>query len=117
MEQTYLTKEQFNKLKDKLRELGNLQLEVYARLSLSTMGRVNAISNITWEQIDFDARTINDVLEKEGKIVTLFFDEEVKELLIKLKKFRESKGIECAYVFCTKYSKEYKQADVTTLRS
>ena len=117
VEQTYLTKEQFNELKDKLRELGNLQLEVYARLSLTTMGRVNAISNITWEQIDFESRTINDVLEKEGKIVTLFFDEEVKELLIELKKFRENHDIECNYVFCTKYNKQYKQADVTTLRS
>ncbi len=117
VEQTYLNSEQFNQLKDKLRESGNLQLEVYARLSLSTMGRVNAISNITWEQIDFESRTINDVLEKEGKIVTLFFDVEVKDLLLKLKNYREEKGIECAYVFCTKYKKEYKQADVTTLRT
>lgn len=117
VEQTYLTTEQYEELKKKLREYGNLQLEVYARLSLSTMGRVNAISNIKWEQIDFENRTINDVLEKEGKIVTLFFDEEVRDLLLVLEAQRKRDNIECEYLFCTKYKGENKQADVTTLRT
>lgn len=116
VEQTYLTKEQYLELKQKLKENNNLQLEAYARLSLSTMARVTAISNITWEQIDFNSRTISDVLEKEGYIVTLFFDEETSEILQALKKEREEKGIVCDYVFCTLYGKKYKQAGETSLR-
>lgn len=116
VEQTYLTKEQYLLLKEKLKENGNLQLEVYARLSLSTMARVTALSSITWEQIDFESRTIENVLEKEGYIVTLFFDEETRILLESLKKERDEKGIKCKYVFCTRYAKEYKRADETTLR-
>ena len=113
--QTFLTKEQYEQIKDKLIEYGDLQLRVYVLLSLSTMARVNAVSNIMWEQIDFDNRTIDDVLEKEGKIVTLFFSEEVKELLLELKKAREEEGIDSPYVFITKYHGEIKKVEVGTL--
>ena len=116
VEQTYLTKEQYIQLKQNLKENGDLQLEAYARTSLSTMARITALSNITWEQINFDNRTIEDVLEKEGYIVTLLFDEETSEVLQALKKYREEKEIECKYVFCTFYGQKYKQADETTLR-
>lgn len=40
--------------------------------------------------IDLDGKVIKGVLEKEGKIVDLFFSEEVKYLLIQLKLQRES---------------------------
>ena len=113
--QTFLTKEQYEDIKKKLVELGDLQLQTYVLLSISTMARVNAISNIMWEQIDFENRTIDDVLEKEGKIVTLFFSEEVKELLLKLKKTREDEGINVPYVFITKYQGEYKKVETGTL--
>jgi hypothetical protein len=33
------------------------------------MARVTAISSIKWEQINFEERTINDVVEKEGYVV------------------------------------------------
>jgi hypothetical protein len=65
--QTFLTESQVEIMKSKLKENGDLQLELYAIISLSTMARVNAISNITWKQICFESRTISDVLEKEGK--------------------------------------------------
>lgn len=91
--QTFLTKEQVDLLKAKLVEYGNLQIRTYILFSLSTMARVNAVSNIRWEQIDFDERVVHDVLEKEGKIVDLFFSEEVKGLLLDLKADREAKGI------------------------
>jgi len=61
---------------------------------MDTMARVNALSNITWKQIDFQERVIDDVLEKEGKIVTLYFNEETKELLMRLKKYREENKID-----------------------
>lgn len=113
--QTYLTKEQVELMRKKLREYGDLQLETYALLSLSTMARVNAISNIKWEQIDFENMTIDNVLEKEGKLVTLYFDEEVRDLLLKLKAQREAEGIDNEYVFLTKIGGEYKKATSNTL--
>ena len=64
------------------------------------MARVNAIANIRWEQIDFESRVCSDVLEKEGKIVNLYFNKEVCELLKKLKKNRIDKEInDGGYVF------------------
>jgi site-specific recombinase XerD len=113
--QTFLTKEQVELMKQKLIDNQDLQLRVYILLSLSTMGRVNAIANIKWEQIDFGERTINDVLEKEGKIVTLYFNEEVKELLYQLKIQRMQRNISNDYVFLVKYGNEWKQASVSAL--
>lgn len=115
--QTFLTENQVLHMKTKLKENGNLQLEVYALLSLSTMARVNAVSNISWMQIDFDTRTINDVLEKEGYSVTLYFNNEVKDLLLKLKEDRFSKGSDDkGWLFCTYYRKAHKKAPKTTLQ-
>ena len=102
--QTFLTREQVDELKMKLEENYEkahtrltkhmaLQYWVYAMFSLSTMARVTAISNITWEQIDLDDRVVNDVLEKEGKVVTLYFSVEVRDLLLKLKQYREDQNI------------------------
>ena len=91
--QTFLTKEQVQELREKLIEHGNLQLQTYVMFSLSTMARVNAVASIKWKQIDFDNRTVTDVLEKEGKIVDLYFSEEVKDLLLRLKKQREENGV------------------------
>lgn len=109
--QTFLTKEQVDLMKQKLKEHGDLQLEVYALFSLSTMARVNAVSNVEWEQIDFDNRTVNDVLEKEGKLVTLYFSSEVKELLLNLKKYREENNIDDGgFVFITRYNQRWNKA-------
>jgi site-specific recombinase XerD len=46
VQQTFLTQEQVDLMKQTLKAYGDLQLETYANLSLSTMARVNAISNI-----------------------------------------------------------------------
>ena len=90
--QTYLTAEQVAMMREKLISSNDLQLRVYAMISLSTMARVTAIASIKWDQIDLEAKIIKGVLEKEGKIVDLYFSDEVKYLLIQLKKQRESKG-------------------------
>lgn len=100
----FLTQEQVDLMRGRLKELGNLDLYLYAMISLSTMARVNAISQIQWEQIDFESRVINEVLEKEGKVVTLFFSEEVKELLLAVKAHREAHGItDNGWVFFSKH--------------
>ena len=91
-QQTYLTAEQVALMREKLISSKDLQLRLYAMLSLSTMARVTAIASIKWNQIDLENKLISGVLEKEGKIVDLYFSDEVKYLLIQLKKQRESKG-------------------------
>lgn len=114
--QTYLTPEQVDLIRTKLTEYGDLQLKTYAMFSLSTMARVNAIANLKWEQIDFEARECRDVLEKEGYIVELSFSNEVKDLLLALKKEREDKGInDYGWVFYSRYNNETKPISNGTL--
>ena len=114
--QTYLTPEQVDLMRIKLTEYGDLQLKTYAMFSLSTMARVNAIANLKWEQIDFEARECRDVLEKEGYIVELSFSNEVKDLLLALKKEREDKGInDYGWVFYSRYNNETKPISNGTL--
>ena len=114
--QTFLTKEQVQLMKDKLTEYGDLQLKTYALFSLSTMARVNAVANVRWKQIDFENRIVKDVIEKEGKIVDLFFSKEVKELLLQLKAEREEKGVnDFGWVFYSGYNTEDKPISTGTL--
>lgn len=115
VEQTYLTEEQVKEMFTKLDELGDLQLEVYARLSLSTMGRVNAISNITWNQINFENRIISNVIEKEGYEVEFSFNTQCCEKLKQLKQQREENNINCDYVFISRYGGNYDKVTVKTL--
>lgn len=98
--QTYLTSEQVALMREKLIGYDNLQLRLYAMLSLSTMARVTAIASIRWDQIDLEAKVIRGVFEKEAKIVDLFFSDECKCLLQELRTERESRGIDDGgYVF------------------
>ncbi|MEG0898431.1 MAG: tyrosine-type recombinase/integrase [Oscillospiraceae bacterium] len=125
--QTFLSKEQVDLMKMKLQEnVDNaksqgrlhyaLQLQCYALFSLSTMARVTAVSNTMWEQIDFENRMVNNVLEKEGKIVTLYFSQEVLELLQNLKSYREENSIsDNGYVFVSAYSGEITKMTTGTL--
>jgi integrase len=115
VQQNFLTQEQVDLMRVKLKEYGDLQLETYALFSLSTMARVNAVSNLTWQQINFDEREADDVIEKEGYLVTLYFSDEVRDLLLQLKQQRENNGIECPYVFITRYGGEYDKATNTTM--
>ena len=107
VKQTFLTIEQVNELRNKLIAYGDTQLQTYIFFGLSTMARVNAMAHLKWEQIDFDERMCFDVLEKEGKIVDLYFSKEVEILLKKLKKEREEKNInDFGWVWYTPYISE-----------
>lgn len=100
--QTFLTQNQVVLMKQKLKENDDLDLETYALLSLSTMARVTAVSNLRWDQLNLEERIFENVREKEGKLVTLYFSEEVKELLIRLSEKRKEKGInDYGWVFYT----------------
>lgn len=104
VKQTFLTVDQVNLLRQKLTEYGDIQLKTYILFGLSTMARVNAMAHLRWEQIDFNERMCTDVLEKEGKIVDLYFSEEVSSLLKELKQFRQDNHIEdYGWVFASSY--------------
>ena len=111
--QTYLTSEQVEDIRKWLEKENNIQLTTYFELSFDTMARVNAISSIIWEQIDFENFIIEDVLEKEQRLVTLYFGERTKEILLKLKDEREQEGITSPFVFITR---DGNQIGVNTLR-
>lgn len=125
--QTFLTQEQVDAMKKALSDnIENaksvkskhkaLQWQVYALFSLSTMARVNAVHNTKWEQVNFDSRTVENVIEKEGYIVTLYFSKEVSEILQNLKQFREENNIDDGgYVFVTMADGKYKQCSVGAL--
>ena len=70
-----------------------LQMRCYALLSLSTMARVTAISNICWRNIDYDERVVSGVIEKEGYVVDLYFSDEVAALLQELYEYRSTNSI------------------------
>lgn len=107
IKQTFLTIEQVDELRKKLTEYGDVQLQTYIFFGLSTMARVNAMAHLRWEQIDLEDRICTDVLEKEGKIVDLYFSEEVKDLLVKLQKYRKENDInDYGWVFVTKNTTE-----------
>jgi site-specific recombinase XerD len=98
--QTFLNKEQVDAMRKYLSEQQDRLLELYAFFSLSTMARVTAVSNTRWEQIDFENRIVTDVIEKEGYLVTLYFSEEVKEMLLSIRDEREITHIDDGgYVF------------------
>lgn len=116
--QTYLTPEQVATMREKLIESGDLQLRLYATLSLSTMARLSAIASLRWEQVNFKECKITGVLEKEGKIVDLYFNDEVKYLLQAVKREHTRKGKnDKGWVFYTGRTTEKKHINKTTLEA
>lgn len=114
--QTYLTKEQVQLMREKLQEHGDIQLQAYAFVSLTTMARVNAVANLRWEQIDWNERIFSDVLEKESKIVELSFSEETKGYLENLVRHRKDNEInDYGWVFISPYVTEDKPINNGTL--
>lgn len=109
IKQTFLTVDQVNELRQKLEEYGDIQLQTYIMFGLSTMARVNAMAHLRWEQVDLDERMCTNILEKEQKIVDLYFSQEVEELLRKLKQYREENNInDYGWVFITPYVTDEK---------
>lgn len=117
IKQTFLSKEQVEEIRKELKLLGNLQLEMYFEISISTMARVNAVSNIKIDQIDFEGKKINDILEKEGKKVTLLPSDRALKLVKKWMKYRKDNGINNEYLFVTKYGGDWKKVTKGTMQS
>lgn len=127
--QTFLTTSQIEQMKlalqqnvDSSRTLqqrhNGMMLQLYALLSLSTMARVNAISSLIWDKFDFDERSIIGILEKEQKIVDLFYSKECAVFIEALICFRKANNIDDGgYVFCSKYGSDISPISTTTLNN
>lgn len=116
--QTYLTKEQVQLMREKLEEYSDIQLQVYAFMSLTTMARVHAIANLKCDQIDLEQRICENVLEKEGKIVELSFSEETKSYLEKLIEYRKENNInDYGWLFVTPFVNADNPIQDSTLNS
>ena len=114
--QTFLTKEQVQLMREKLEEYGDVQLQAYAFLSLTTMARVHAIANLRWKQVDLEERICSNVVEKEGKIVELSFSVETKGYLEKLIEYRKENNIDDhGWLFITPFVTEDKAIRDSTL--
>lgn len=127
--QTFLTEAQVAQIKENLLDAVNktedlsiakhhlaVTQRAYALFSLSTMARVNAVRNIRWEQIDFENRIVSDVLEKEGKNVTLYFSQDARETLECLRTYREGHSIDDGgYLFYTTVDGKVQPISVVTL--
>ncbi|ENY8468078.1 tyrosine-type recombinase/integrase [Clostridioides difficile] len=114
---TFLTEEQLSKLKEKLSEQDNLQLEVYINLGLATMARSNEISQFRWDNIDLDNRWIHGITAKGGVSRDFRFSEEVQHLLIEWKDYLSQNNIDYPYIFFTRYGGKYNQVNSNVLSS
>lgn len=116
IKQTFLTKEQVEEIRKKLEELGDLQLQLFFEFGITTLARVNAISNVRIDQIDFESNRIKDVLEKEGYLVTLMPSPKTMKLIKRWIDYRKEQGIKSEYLFIVKYGGTWKKVDKTTLQ-
>lgn len=111
----FLTEEQVENLKLKLEKYGDIQLQTYINFALSTAARANACATLKWEQIDFDKRMATDVMEKKSKLVTLFFNEYTKSLLLKLQEYRKENHInDGGFVFISNKYRYYEDTGEKT---
>lgn len=115
VKRTYLTEEQVEELKLKLEEYGDIQLQTYINFTLSTAARANACACLRWEQIDFEKRMALDVMEKKSKLVTLYFNEYTKSLLLKLQEYRKEHHInDGGFVFISHTYRYYEDTGEKT---
>lgn len=117
IKQTFLTEDQIKVIRKKLKALNNTQLELYFEMSISTMGRVNAITNIKLEQLDLKNNLVENVREKEGYIVSLYMSDRTVELARRWLAERKEKGIDSPHLFVTKYSGEWNQVSKNTVQT
>lgn len=113
-EKHFLKMEQVNEMKSKLHLFDDIIKETFVLLAINTAARRNALRNIKWSDIDFEDREIY-AIEKGPKEVTLYFSEDVKSQLLKLKEYYKDKNIESDYVFQSYYHGKFKQAGVAAI--
>ena len=103
----FLKLEQVNEMKSSLCLLEDIVAQTFVLLAINTAARNNALRNIKWQDIDWEEREIQ-VIEKGPKLVTLYFSEDMKRQLLKLKEYHKQLRIDIPHIFITKYRGQYK---------
>jgi integrase/recombinase XerC len=116
LKRVFLTLEQVEQIRKGLEEINDTQLTLLFELGFYTMARVTAINNIQINQISFEKKKIERVIEKEGYEVELPINDRCIELIKKWLDERKAKGIECDYLFISNYN-GVKQVDISTMKS
>ena len=107
MKQTFLSKEQVEEIRVKLEDENDIQLKLFFELGLYSMLRVNALSSIKIENIEFDKNRIVDIIEKEGYEVTTPLNTKSRELIDEWLAKRE---IESNLLFVNKNGRNAKES-------
>lgn len=104
-EMIYLNRTELSKVKKKLREHGNIQLEAFWAI-MNCLPKKYMIAKIEWRKINWKKKYIEvEINEKERCI--LYIDDYCVEKLSALRKLRKDKGIKKKYVFLTRHNKSY----------
>ena len=94
----------------------DIQDQILWELFLDSACRISAIQNLKIEQLRLDEGFFEEVKEKEGYIVNVFFFDKCKELLQEWINTRIEKGIDSEWVFITKYGNEYRKMSQGAIR-
>lgn len=94
----------------------DIQDQILWELFLDSACRISAIQNLKIEQLRLDEGFFEEVREKEGYIVNVFFFDKCKELLQEWINTRIEKGIDSEWLFITKYGNEYRKMSQGAIR-
>ena len=94
----------------------DIQDKILWELFLDSACRISAIQNLKIEQLRLDEGFFEEVREKEGYIVNVFFFDKCKELLQEWINTRIEKGIDSEWLFITKYGNEYRKMSQGAIR-
>lgn len=102
-EKEYLTTYQVYEIRRRLRELDNVQLEVFFGILISSAPMKQCISKIEWRKINWKEKYIEvEINDKERCI--LYLDDYTIDRLTELRKERKNKNIKRKWVFLTRHN-------------
>ena len=102
-EKEYLNIKEVYNIRKKLKEHGDIQLEVFFCIVIASNPKKNIIHNIQWRKINWKSKYIEvDINDKERCI--LYLDDYTIDRLKALRKERKNKNIKQKWVFITRYN-------------
>ena len=105
---------QVRKIREGLKELGDIQLEVFFNILISGMPKKCAISNILWRKINWKKGYIEvEISEEERSII--YLDKYSLDSLNRLRKERKDRKIKQKWVFITRNNKHWNSISNSTI--
>ena len=100
LDETYLTAEQVEKIREHMIQIkATLQYNLLFEFCISTGVKSHCINKIKINQIDLENNRVVNVIENPSKVVTLYFSDRVKDLIVKLLEERKNNNRETDYLF------------------